>query len=244
MIVSDGHGDTRWSIEARRMLTASVALSLGLHVLLFVGGGSTPPRHGARSSAGSRPINVRLVHAPAAERPGPTTADGASLLSAIQATAPEPAAAAATASTSTSTPVETSAAVAPTSAAQGSSPATADAAASPFVAESGDEYVPRSSLTVPPVPRSSVILEMPPGMLKFGRRASVLSIFIDAQGQVDNIVVDGPPLPPSMEAAARQAFRAAKFSPGQVDGHAVKSHIRIEVVFGDDDPAGVARSPP
>jgi hypothetical protein len=36
-----------------------------------------------------------------------------------------------------------------------------------------------------------------------------------------------------MARAARAAFMNARFTPGQVDGHPVKSRIRVEVVFDD-----------
>ncbi len=99
--------------------------------------------------------------------------------------------------------------------------------------------MPRPQLSVVPVAQGAVVIDMPPGMRKFGRRVSVLALFINEEGAVDRIVVEGPPLPFSMEQSARQAFRAAHFSPGQVNGHAVKSQIRVEVVFGEETPTPI-----
>jgi hypothetical protein len=40
-----------------------------------------------------------------------------------------------------------------------------------------------------------------------------------------------PQLPGILSAAVRDAFLAARFSPGELDGRAVRSRLRIEVTF-------------
>lgn len=108
-----------------------------------------------------------------------------------------------------------------------------EAAPSPTPAsDSGDsEYIPRPQLSVPPVPESPVLVAPPPGLYPPERITGILSLFIDENGKVDHILVSGKPIPPEFEALAKQAFMATPFHPGQQDGHAVKSRIRVEVVF-------------
>jgi hypothetical protein len=99
-----------------------------------------------------------------------------------------------------------------------------------------EEFVPRSELSIPPFPSTPIVLESPEGDGSLSRYLGVLSLFIDEQGRVEHISADEPYLPPAFEAAARHAFMTAQFSPGQIDGRAVKSRQRVEVVF-DSTPA-------
>lgn len=92
-------------------------------------------------------------------------------------------------------------------------------------------YFPRSELTVVPAPLHPVILATPDDGGPPARRVGVLSLFIDEAGRVHHIVPEEPLLPSRYEEAAREAFMAAAFTPGERDGGAVKSRIRIEVVF-------------
>lgn len=59
------------------------------------------------------------------------------------------------------------------------------------------------------------------------------SLFIDEHGQVQRIEADPASLPEALEQAAREAFMAAQFAPREIDGAAVKSHVRVEVIFDD-----------
>lgn len=99
-----------------------------------------------------------------------------------------------------------------------------------------DAFLPRSRLTVPPVPLSNVVIEHP--LAEGGRRHYVgeLSLFIDETGRVVRIRSDGTPLPQALDDAARAAFAGARFTPGEVDGRKVRSRIRIEVTF-DEQPS-------
>lgn len=94
-----------------------------------------------------------------------------------------------------------------------------------------DSYVPRSQLSTPPIAKTAILLEPPPDEMASGRLIGILSLFIDEQGRVRRVDIEGPTLPPAFEQVAREAFMAAEFSPGEVDGRAVKSHQRVEVVF-------------
>ncbi|WP_157731200.1 hypothetical protein [Variovorax sp. HW608] len=116
----------------------------------------------------------------------------------------------------------------------GSTDAAANPPAVPQTPTSGDDdYVPRPLLSVPPVALAPVIIGEPAGEAPTGRLAGVVSLFIDDQGQVRRVVAEPPYLPPAFEQAARDAFMATRFSPGQLDGQTVKARVRVEVVFDD-----------
>jgi len=102
----------------------------------------------------------------------------------------------------------------------------------PGVATDDDRFFARSLLTVVPAPLQPVMIDYPAFAGDAGRYVSQLSLFIDETGVVVKVRVDGDPLPPPLEAAARSAFLSARFRPGEVAEHgAVKSRIRIEVTF-------------
>lgn len=104
---------------------------------------------------------------------------------------------------------------------------------------SPEAYIPRPELSRPPVATAPVMIPPPVGDSEVARRVAVLSLYIDEHGRVHHIVPNEPRLPPMFEAAAREAFQMAQFSPGELHGQAVKSRIRVEVVF-DNTPT---RSP-
>lgn len=97
--------------------------------------------------------------------------------------------------------------------------------------DSDDDYFPRAMLTVVPTPMEPVLIAYPVIEQDSGRHSSELTLFIDETGRVARVRVDGNELPPAMEEAARNAFINARFRSGELDGRAVKSRIRIEVVF-------------
>jgi hypothetical protein len=93
------------------------------------------------------------------------------------------------------------------------------------------DYFDRDQLTVGPSPKAEVLIDYPPVDGLSGSHMSELSLFIDEGGRVVRVRVDGPDLPAALEEAARTAFLAAQFSPGQVDGLPVRSRLRVEVSF-------------
>ncbi len=95
----------------------------------------------------------------------------------------------------------------------------------------GSDYIPRSLLSVPPSALVPIVLAMPEGDFAAERYAGVLSLFIDEEGHVKHVAAEGVTLPPTFEQVAREAFMAAPFVPGQIEGRAVKSRQRVEVVF-------------
>lgn len=111
-----------------------------------------------------------------------------------------------------------------------------------------DDYIPRPQLSVPPVAQAPVIIAPPASPQGDGspsppaRHVGVLALFIDEHGVVRKVQADEPRLPPRLEKAAQEAFLAARFSPGQLDGQIVKSRIRIEVVF-DNTPLDAPAAP-
>lgn len=102
----------------------------------------------------------------------------------------------------------------------------------------GEEYLPRSALTTPPQARGSVLLAYPDDA-PVGLYRGVLTLFIDERGAVQRVRVETgeAELPALFQEAARQAFLAAQFSPGELQGRAVKSRIRIAVEFEAATPA-------
>jgi len=112
---------------------------------------------------------------------------------------------------------------------------------SPADAETGvdDIYLPRSRLSVPPVLSSQVALLWPEAAeTQGGHFRAVLALFIDELGVVQKVRVEGSGLPPALEAVARESFLGASFVPGELQGQAVKSLIRVEVRFDAERPAG------
>ena len=100
-------------------------------------------------------------------------------------------------------------------------------------------YLPRPLLSVVPEPVIPVAIAAPATAAAdrpIGGHRGVLALYIDEAGRVRRVEAEPPALPEPMERAAREAFLAARFSPGQVAGQVVKSRIRVEVVF-DDAPA-------
>jgi protein TonB len=64
----------------------------------------------------------------------------------------------------------------------------------------------------------------------------VLRLYVGDDGRVEQIAVESSDPTGAFEAAARQAFGAARFLPGLKDGVAVRSLVRIEVLFGSPHP--------
>lgn len=63
-----------------------------------------------------------------------------------------------------------------------------------------------------------------------------LHLFIDESGAVERVQTLHADFPQYFEEPARQAFRAARYSPGIKDGRAVKVRMAIEVTFDSPSP--------
>jgi hypothetical protein len=94
-----------------------------------------------------------------------------------------------------------------------------------------NEFKPRQLLSQPATALSEVILQTPLVPLGADRYVGVLMLFIDEEGIVQHVEIEEKTLPPVLEFAAIDAFTAAHFLPGRVDGNPVKSRQRVEVVF-------------
>lgn len=98
-------------------------------------------------------------------------------------------------------------------------------------------YVPRALLSVAPVARAPVLLQWPANWPFKQSYTAVLKLYLDEQGRVERVEPDGEPaLPGPLLESARQAFMAADFTAGQLNGQAVKSWIRVEVSFESGPP--------
>ena len=69
----------------------------------------------------------------------------------------------------------------------------------------------------------------------------VLRLYIDETGGVDALAAESADRTGAFEAAAREAFAAARFLPGMKDGVPVKALVRVEVLFGSPHPENVSR---
>jgi hypothetical protein len=65
-----------------------------------------------------------------------------------------------------------------------------------------------------------------------------VTLYIDEAGVVRRIRFDDDGLPELFQAATRQAFLDTRYQPGQLQGRAVKSLIRIEIRFDAPRPIG------
>lgn len=100
------------------------------------------------------------------------------------------------------------------------------------VADDDDLYLTRSLLTVAPAPLAPVLIRYPDLAGVDGRYIGELTLFIDETGTVVRVRCEDNALPPALEEAARNAFMSVRFQPGELADHgAVKSRIRVEVVF-------------
>lgn len=210
-----------------------VAASLAAHLLLVtVRAHSEPPRQAAHLPASSpRGLQVRLLQGGPNVNSGIPPSEGKMTAASLRTQEPtSPASPRATpnpTSATAGTEATTPSPVGPPKPA--AEPSTPLIAASKTAGE--DDYVPRPLLSKPPAAQTPVIIAAPEGESAAGRHVGILSLFIDEDGHVQHVAANDPTLPPAYEQAAREAFMAAQFSPGQIGGRAVKSRVRVEVVF-------------
>ncbi|MEP6657960.1 MAG: energy transducer TonB [Betaproteobacteria bacterium] len=103
-----------------------------------------------------------------------------------------------------------------------------------------DEYLPASHLSVRPRAVERISVPYPPDVDRTGVSSAKLTLFIDEEGTVVKLKVDDSDLPPQFQETANHAFARARFNPGRIDDRAVKSRMRIEVMF-DSGPAGAPK---
>jgi len=212
------------------MLVVCLALALALHALLLV----LPSGERARLSGGpSAPQPTTTLHVQIAAAPE-------ALESPAVAQPPRPTPAEPPATTplrATPPPITAMPTVVEAPAATASRPASASVIAATGGEPRGGrdmDYVPPALLTVTPKPVAPINVPFPSSVPGEVHLRAELSLFIDEQGVVQRVRVDGPPLPPVLDDAARTTFLQARFTPGEVNGHAVRSLIRVEVSFDSD----------
>lgn len=219
-----------WPTEpVRRQIAIRIAicalLAAALHIAAFAvwsGRTSVPP--GGGGSPAPHAATVRLTQDTAlAESSAPVEPAPSSEAPAADAVAPGSAPAAAPA---------------PPVAAPGPAASPSPHPGSPDDVEriDGIEYLPRRWLSVAPVATRYIAVPYPAMEGDAGWYRTELALFIDAEGAVRRVRVDGPPLPEALEAAAREAFTSVRFKPGQIDGQPVASRLRIQMEFGRQPP--------
>jgi TonB family protein len=92
-------------------------------------------------------------------------------------------------------------------------------------------YLPRGELTVAPKLLGTADVPFPEDVAGIVHLAVRITLFIDEQGSVQRIRIDTPDVHPAFERAIRQAFAAARFSPGELHQVPVRSQMRLEVDF-------------
>ena len=97
----------------------------------------------------------------------------------------------------------------------------------------GSWYFSRAELSVPPQLQDEPLLQLPPdhGGAAPAAGKLVLRIFVGASGAVERVEVASSSLPPAFDEAALAAFSRVHFRPGEIEGVAVTSETRFEVVF-------------
>lgn len=202
------------------------------------GAGRPSQPGGSSATPTERPpaLQVSVRHRPADAGPA-APAEAAPAGPAIEAAAARaPAAEASDAASTVPGAVHSAALPAPRSEAGSDAPARpSEALPAPRTGSLDEEYLPRSALSLAPEALGEVLLAYPPEAPP-GRYGGVLTLFIDADGGVRRVRSEPArpgeaDLPPVFEEAARQAFLAARFRPGERDGRPVKSRIRIAVEF-------------
>ncbi len=90
-------------------------------------------------------------------------------------------------------------------------------------------YFSAEQLTRPPRPLGTVNLNIPEAQLLTMPGALILTLWIDAQGQVTSFQVDAPDLPEEYTTAVAEAFSATRFTPGEIRGRKVSSILKVEI---------------
>ncbi|MDD2976903.1 energy transducer TonB [Aquabacterium sp.] len=95
-------------------------------------------------------------------------------------------------------------------------------------------YVAASLLTIRPRVVGDLLILYPPSA-PTGTFKTQVTIHIDEQGRVEQVLLSGDTLPPELANSAISAFNAARFTPGEVDGIPVRSSVQIEIEFDSDE---------
>ena len=94
-----------------------------------------------------------------------------------------------------------------------------------------DDYLPRELLTQPPIASGLIVVPYPAEVPSGSRHSLSLMLYIDEAGVVRRVRTEGAAPMQAMVTAAHRTFLRARFTPGEIDGRAVKSWIEVEVTF-------------
>ena len=95
-------------------------------------------------------------------------------------------------------------------------------------------YWPAESLDTQPAVVEDIPLDMPELRGRTESGTIVLSLFINAAGAVDDVVVETSDLPDIFAELVRRDFLKARFNPGLRDAEPVASTMRVEVTIRPD----------
>ena len=107
----------------------------------------------------------------------------------------------------------------------------------PLVAPEGGWYFPRAELSQPPMLLGEPQIRFPEEAAgELPRRGKVVvRVLVGSDGAVDRVEVATSTLPSAYQQEAVAAFTGLRFRPGSIDGVAVTSEARIEVVFEPEE---------
>lgn len=88
-------------------------------------------------------------------------------------------------------------------------------------------YFPASELTLSPRPTTEPEIILPPGWLEAYGQAE-LTLYVNTEGKVDELVLGKSNLPQELQEAVRAAFQSLAFKPGEINGQPVPSAMTIE----------------
>lgn len=114
-------------------------------------------------------------------------------------------------------------------------------AAESEVGRSAVEFMPAAFLTQGPSVADAVDIFRPAGEREQSEVTVYLTLFIDEQGSLVRASAEDPEQYPAFAKAAIRAFSSATFTPGRIGQRAVKSSMRIEVVFEPEEPVPTSR---
>jgi hypothetical protein len=94
-----------------------------------------------------------------------------------------------------------------------------------------EEYLPRNRLSVVPQVLTNVDVQFPTEVSGIVDLRVRITLFVDEKGTVRRVRFDSAAIPSSFAAAVLDTFLKARFKPGEVDGVAARSQIRLQVEF-------------
>ncbi|MEO8135180.1 MAG: energy transducer TonB [Betaproteobacteria bacterium] len=117
--------------------------------------------------------------------------------------------------------------------------ATTDRPASPqrrglgLLPTEGTAYYPTSLLSRRPEALAEPQLDDPVAKAVIASGKMVMTLWINDKGEVDKAVLDGSDLPGLFAEPTINAFSRIRFKPGELNGQAVRTVMKIEVTFDD-----------